>query len=219
MNITHLGHASFLVTANGTSIAMDPHGGTIGLPFPEDAAADVVTISHEHGVHNQPQTIQGNPEIIREAHEPQQIGNVSIRSVHSFHDANKGAERGENEMFVITDDIEHLTVAHLGDLGHILDESQIKAIGRIDILMLPVGGYFTIGPKEAVEVVNQLEPTYVIPMHYDAEGLAIPAKIADVSKFIEAMDLPSEEHEGAWEVTRASADAQAHEGRTVVVLK
>lgn len=178
------GHACFtLESSSGTKVLIDPFS-DIGYTFPE-VIPDIVTISHEHFDHNNTEPIQGNPEIIRgltrDAKEwsniNKKISDFSIFTVPVYHDKTQGSQRGKNSVFVY--DVDGLRFVHLGDLGHLLLDDQIKKIGKVDVLMIPVGGVYTIDGQEATKVVEQLNPRIVIPMHYKTKMLTFQLDAAD----------------------------------------
>lgn len=165
-----LGHACFLITlVNGTRIATDPFDPKIGYPSPS-FLAHVATVSHEHFDHNHVSVLKGQPQVLRQSGDPG-IKDVRFRWVNTYHDSSGGRDRGKNAALVIED--HGLTICHLGDLGHILSPVQIQAIGRVDVLLIPVGGKYTIGPREADRVIGQLKPRIVIPMHYKTPALRL----------------------------------------------
>lgn len=176
MRITWLGHASFLVESGGNSLVTDPFD-RIGLPFPS-VKADVVTSSHSHFDHNAVDLVGGGPRAISGTGEFEE-GPFRITGFPTHHDESGGSERGSNTVYVI--EVEGLRVCHLGDLGHTLSAEQASALGRIDILMIPVGGIYTIDAAAAAEVAASLKPSVVLPMHYSVHGLSLP--IAEVSEF------------------------------------
>ncbi len=172
MKITYLGHATFLVESGSTTILIDPYDEKVGYPIPR-VQAGVVLVTHEHGDHSNVAMAAGKPRVIRGLADgkwrtvKETVDGVSISSVPTYHDASQGKERGRNTVFVL--DIEGLRVVHLGDLGHPLDDAAVKAIGRPDVLMVPVGGHYTIDAAQAHDVVARLHPGIVIPMHYKTE--------------------------------------------------
>lgn len=172
MKLTYIGHATFLLEAAGTAILIDPFNDKVGYPMPT-LPASVVLVSHEHGDHNHLAMAHGQPRVIRglEAGEwravREQINGVAISSVPTYHDGTAGKERGRNTVFII--EAEGLRVVHLGDLGHALDEATAEAIGRPDVLMVPIGGHYTIDATQAHGVVARLRPGIVVPMHYKTE--------------------------------------------------
>ncbi len=185
MQITWLGHAAFLIVSDaGLKILTDPYlaggyGGAIGYGRIEEVV-DVVVISHDHHEdHNAVDDLPGNPEVVKGAGTHTAAG-ITFRGIPTFHDQSEGAERGPNTVFAF--EVDGLALCHLGDLGHLLSPEQVEQIGRVDILMLPVGGYFTIDPQEATQVAQQLSPRIIIPMHYKTEVLNFP--IAPVDEFL-----------------------------------
>ncbi len=188
MKIKYLAHASFLIVSdNGTKIITDPYkaggySGAIGYA-PINEEADIVLVSHDHDDHNQVSEVLGSPEVVKGAGS-HSVSGVTIKGVNSFHDSSNGKERGSNTIFVF--DVDGLKVCHLGDLGHLLTDNQIKEIGQIDILLIPVGGFFTIDHQQATKVVDQLKPKVVIPMHFKTEKLDFPVK--DVEPFLKGKE-------------------------------
>jgi len=163
-----LGHACFLITlTNGTHVVTDPFDKQVGYPLPS-LSAEVVTISHEHFDHNNASLVKGKPKVLRHQQDAG-IKGVRFRWVATSHDKSRGKERGANGVLVIED--HGLTICHLGDLGHVLAPEQVKAIGKADVLLIPVGGVFTIDAADAGQVVRQLKPKIVIPMHYKTSAI------------------------------------------------
>ena len=183
MKIKWYGHAAFRVTTAGdVNIIIDPYesggfGGAISYGPIKDRA-DIVLISHDHADHNHTASIEGTFREVREQG-TYDIGGVKIRALPSFHDATGGKERGRNLIFIIEAD--GLTLAHLGDLGHPLDADRVKALGKPDVLMLPVGGFYTMDAAVATAVMNDLKPSYTIPMHFKTAKVEFP--IAGVGEF------------------------------------
>lgn len=185
MRIRWLGHSCFLLTAdNGTKIATDPFNETVGY-LPPTVSADYVTISHDHFDHNSVRSIDGKPKVVKTAGE-HKLGKHKVTGVESFHDTSMGQKRGSNIIYIF--EIDGLRLVHLGDLGHLLTEKQVKEIGPVDVLFVPVGGTYTIDAAEAVEVVHQLNPKLVIPMHFKTEVLSLP--LAPVDDFLKAAKMP-----------------------------
>lgn len=168
MDITFLGHASFRLKGKTTSLVTDPYDpDKVGLKFPK-VNADIVTISHDHDDHNQAGLVKDVRKVVGGPGE-YEIQGISIMGFASFHDDKKGQLRGKNTIFVI--EMDGLRLAHLGDLGHKLNEKTVEEMGDIDLLMIPIGGVYTINASEAAEVVRAIEPNITIPMHYQMDGL------------------------------------------------
>jgi L-ascorbate metabolism protein UlaG (beta-lactamase superfamily) len=181
MKIRWNGHSSFTVTTDaGLVIVLDPYepggfGGGIAYG-PVDARPDIVTISHDHGDHNYIANFK-NP--FQKMTGPGEAKGVKFRTVPTYHDGARGAQRGANQVFVFT--VDGVTICHLGDLGHPLTAETVAEIGPIDVLLLPVGGFYTIDHLQAADVMEKLNPRIVIPMHYKTDKCKFP--ITDVSPF------------------------------------
>lgn len=184
MNIKWLGHSCFKLTAeNGTKIVIDPYHNMLGYKLKE-IDAHIVTTSHDHFDHNNVGAIKGNFVHIKDSGTFLQRG-IGIKGVQTFHDNVSGAERGKNMVYIFT--LDGLNVCHCGDLGHLLNLQQINEIGKVDILLLPIGGRAVLDASSAVEVMNQLNPAVVIPMHYRTKALGILGYIfGKVDTFITA---------------------------------
>lgn len=182
MIIEWLGHSCFLFTTNqGTRIITDPFDEKVGYPLPR-LQADIVTVSHHHFDHDSVHLLSGQPQIF-EGVGTHVVRDVTLRGISAFHDHEQGEKRGLNTIF--TFDIEGLHLAHLGDLGHPLDEERFQLLGRIDILFLPVGGFYTIDVTEAAEIVSQINPRIAIPMHYKYND-SIQLPIANIQGFLKS---------------------------------
>ncbi len=177
MLIQWLGHASFQIDTKAGKIITDPFNDELGYPmFPR--SADVVTVSHQHWDHNHVETLSGSPQIIS-GQGTYQLEGITIQGFPAFHDNNFGKDRGSNIIFKI--EVEDMTLLHLGDLGHSLSQETAQEIGAVDILMIPVGGTFTVGAKQAFDIVALLGPRIVIPMHYQTPHLSF--RLAPVEEF------------------------------------
>jgi L-ascorbate metabolism protein UlaG (beta-lactamase superfamily) len=181
MKIKWLGHASFLVTSEeGKQIITDPYSVVGGISYaPINESADVVTISHDHGDHNNYRAVKGSPYVIKGEGVSKAKG-IEFKGIASHHDAEKGSQRGNNTIFCFT--VDGINVCHLGDLGHLLNEKQITDIGPVDIALVPVGGYFTIDAEQATAVSQSLKAKVVIPMHYKTARCKYP--ISQVDEFL-----------------------------------
>ncbi len=181
MEIIWRGHAFFEILTKAKKIAIDPFSEKIGLKAPK-IKTDILLITHDHYDHNEKKIISGDYFLINCAGE-YEIGGIFIYGIESFHDNSEGKERGKNIMYVI--EAEGLRICHMGDFGQKeLTQQQKEKLLPIHILMIPVGGVYTIGPKEAVQIINEIEPKIVIPMHCFVEGLNI--KLERVDQFLKA---------------------------------
>lgn len=188
MEIKYIGHAAFLIKSKTAAVITDPFDlAMTGLKFPS-LEADIVTVSHQHGDHNHTGLVGGQPLVIIHPGEYEKQG-VRITGLSVFHDAKQGAERGRNILFKIESD--DMAVLHCGDLGHQLSDEMIEELGAIDILMIPTGGTYTIDAKAACVVVQKIEPSLVIPMHYHNPKLnqEVFGKLLPVADFIHAMGV------------------------------
>lgn len=188
ISLRWFGHSTFLMTtAQGTRVLMDPMS-EMGYALPSLRDINAVTVSHEHFDHNNVALAGKGATVIRGlagkewAQVHQQVGEVSIRTVPTYHDTEQGRRRGKNSIFVF--EVKGLRIAHLGDLGHVLTQEQAAAVGPVDVVLIPVGGYFTIDAATASKVVEQLSPKLVIPMHYKTAKLGADWPIASVEGFL-----------------------------------
>lgn len=195
MKIQWLGHSSFLIETNGIKILTDPFNNSIGYTtiFPD---VDIVLISHEHFDHNAVENIPSYKQVIKENGEKEFKG-IKIKGIAGYHDNQKGSLRGKITMFKIQS--EDISLLHLGDLGTLLTDEQLKEIGEVDIAMVPVGGKYTIEPEEAWEVIKQLNPKIVIPMHYKTPFLTLD--ILPLDNFLESR---SHEEKDILEITSST---------------
>ncbi|OGC91878.1 hypothetical protein A2876_03960 [Candidatus Amesbacteria bacterium RIFCSPHIGHO2_01_FULL_48_32b] len=184
MEVTYLGHSSFRIKGKTAVIVTDPYDENCGK-FPKDVSADIVTVSHDHSDHNNIKSLSSS--FIVHGPGEYEVKGVSIIGVHTWHDEKLGAERGANTVYVI--EIDGMRVAHLGDLGHKLSQEQIDEMGPVDVVMVPVGGVYTIDAATAGNVVKQVDPWMVIPMHYQQAGLDSAAfgKLTGVGEFLKEM--------------------------------
>ena len=184
MKIKWYGHAAFLITSDqGTKIIIDPYepmafGGQLSYGKINDQA-DIVITSHDHADHNYTKELSGTPQVVRGTGS-KTIKGISMKGIPTYHDPSKGSERGLNTIFNLK--IDDIQLCHLGDLGHLLSDKELAEIGPVDILLIPVGGLFTIDPKEATRVAEQIKPKIVIPMHFKTEKCGFP--IAPVEDFL-----------------------------------
>jgi len=191
MDITYLGHSSFKLRGKSAAVVTDPFDPKfVGLKF-FPPQADIVTISHGHPDHNQFNLVKDVKKVISGPGEYEVLG-VSIIGVGSFHDEKQGQLRGRNTIYVY--EIDGLRLCHLGDLGQVITDEAAAQLGAIDILMIPTGGEFTIGPKEAITTIGKIDPYFVIPMHYQTPGLNQDnfAKLSPLADFLSECRLTVE---------------------------
>ena len=181
MKVKWLGHACFLITSrDGLRIITDPYAVGGGINYaPIKEAADVVVVSHDHGDHNNVSAVQGKPEVIKGSGK-KTVKGIQFDGIATSHDASQGRERGLNTVFCFT--VDDIKLCHLGDLGHVLSPRQVTEIGVVDILFVPVGGFFTIDTSVACLVCDQLKPKVIIPMHFKTPKCVYP--IASVEDFL-----------------------------------
>ena len=204
MKIRYLGHSCFLLTeSTGTRILTDPYG-DVGFKMPR-VEADVVSVSHGHYDHNNVKAVGGNP-VVLDKEGQYEVGGVEIIAVKSYHDNANGAERGENLIFKFR--LDGIEVCHLGDLGEECSSSLIEMLLPVHVLLIPVGGKYTIDSEQAKEYVDRIMPSIVIPMHYKSKGLSLDIDKPDafLSQF-EEEDV-EELEESEIELTRDDIDEE-----------
>lgn len=213
MIITWQGHSCFKIQdkigPDGVTLVTDPFNKETGLKVP-NFEADIVTVSHNHVDHNNVSVLRGNPFVIDCAGEYDFKG-ILVEGIDSFHDGAQGKDRGNNTIYRI--EVEDISIVHLGDLGDVLDNAQLEKLAGTDILLIPVGGKYTLDAKKAVEVISQIEPRIVIPMHYKIDGLKYD--IDAVDKFVKEIGVaPSYE-----EKLKISKKDLPQEDMELVILK
>lgn len=167
MLIKHIGHAEFLIeNERGVRIVTDPYDAGCGYPI-QKVTADTVLVSHHHHDHDAVENLKGEPRIIDTAGHYTPEAGVTVTAVRGFHDDAGGSKRGETLLFLI--EAEGLRIVHLGDLGCALNSEQIEILKAPDVLMIPVGGFFTIDAEQARETAEQLGARIILPMHYKTE--------------------------------------------------
>lgn len=178
MIIKWLGHASFLLESVGIKLLTDPFNAKIGYQLCKEKV-DIVTVSHQHWDHNAVDTLSGNPRVIRETG-LHTIDGINVKGINTYHDKKQGQERGNNIIFKISS--ENLDILHLGDLGHVLTDRQLMEVGNVDILLVPVGGRYTVDAEAAYEIVQQLQPSIIVPMHFLTPDVSLK-ELAPVEAF------------------------------------
>lgn len=209
MDIIWHGHSCFTVKTKEVTIAIDPFK-DIGLKEPK-LTADILLVSHEHFDHSNVDAVKGEPKIVDVPGEYEYFG-VMIEGIPTYHDDKEGADRGRNTAFSFKAGGVHFV--HCGDLGHILDNDAVERIGDVDVLLIPVGGHFTVDAKQAAEIVKQLQPRVIVPMHYLVPGLKLDV-LKPVDDFIKEVGVqPTRLEKPTWKLK--SSDLPEEESQLVV---
>ncbi len=208
MEITWYGHACFRLREGGVTIVTDPYDKGLGYTLPR-LRADVVTSSHAAPGHASVDLVKGEPKILSGPGE-YEVKGVFITGIPTWHARQRGRPDERNTVFLF--DFNGLTVCHLGDLGHLLSEEQIEAIGDVSVLLIPVGGKHTLDASQAAEVISQIEPRIVIPMHYQTP--ALQHQLDDVEKFLRVMGIS---HADVQETLKVTASELPEETQVVIL--
>ncbi|MET0011916.1 MBL fold metallo-hydrolase [Dehalococcoides mccartyi] len=198
MEIKWLGHSCFRLKGKNTTVITDPFPSSLGFAMGKQSA-EVVTISHAHANHSFTSAIDGNPHIVSGPGE-YEIGDVIILGLSTFHDDAKGSELGKNTIYQM--EIDDLSICHLGDIGQGLTDSQIEELGRVDILLLPVGGGNTVSPGKAAEIMRKLEPSIVIPMHFQSD--LSTSSLLPIGQFLKEIGISNLEPQSKLNITRGN---------------
>ncbi|MEX2028853.1 MAG: MBL fold metallo-hydrolase [Candidatus Curtissbacteria bacterium] len=216
VDIWFYGQACFKVKGKNTTLVFDPYTPDfVGLPAPR-LEADIVCISHGHEDHNNAALVkeveEGKvPFVISGPGEYEKLG-VNVVGVAAYHDDKEGAERGKNIIYMVT--IDDVNIVHLGDLGQKkLTQEQVEELTLCDVLLIPTGGVYTITAADAPEIISQLEPKIIVPMHYKVEGLKID--LAPLSEFLSTMGKESAEKQPKLSVSKEKLPEETE----VVVLE
>lgn len=188
MKLKWIGHACFRIEAgDGTVIITDPYEEKVPYKAPA-GPAHIVTVSHDHFDHNAVGRVEGSPEVVRGIGE-KTVRGIAFRGISAFHDQKGGRDRGQDVIFRFT--VDEVTLAHFGDLGHTLNAEQLRPLQDVEVALLPVGGHFTIGAREASEVVRSLPRLrVVIPMHYRTDAVK-DWPIRPVDEFLDEVGIPA----------------------------
>jgi len=207
MEISWLGHSCFQLRGKNVTLITDPFSPQLGHSLGK-ISAPIVTISHNHPGHNFASGVDGDPRIVRGPGE-YEISDVLITGVASYHDNKHGQELGRNTIYIIH--MDDLIICHLGDLGHILQEEQLEEVADADMLLVPIGGQHTINAAQAAEVISQVEPHIVIPMHYSPPIGDVPNPL---DKFCREMGIEAINPQPKLSITRSALPAETQ----VVIL-
>src|SRR5436305_7896406 len=209
MDVTWLGQSCFRLRGKNAAVVTDPFPPSLGLRLPRQEA-EVVTVSHEHDNHSYTQAVRDGAYVVHGPGE-YEVAGVSVIGFSTFHDAEKGAKHGRNTIYLI--EIDDVRVCHLGDLGHKLEDTDSEAVASPDVLLVPVGGRSVINGAQAAEVVRQLEPRYVVPMHYAIPGLKL--ELDPIDRFLKEMGVAASEPQPKLSVQRSSVSE--YETKVVVL--
>jgi len=201
MDISWLGHSCFRIKGNQATIVTDPYSPDLGYSLGKPTAS-IVTVSHQHQGHSYSQRVDGQPRLVGSPGE-YAIGRVLIIGIDTFHDREGGKTRGKNTVYVM--EIDGMSVCHLGDLGHALTAEQVEEIDDVDVLLVPVGGASTINAATAAEVVRQIEPKAVIPMHYKTP--ALNRELEPVDRFLKEIGIKELQSQPKLSISRSSLPA------------
>jgi L-ascorbate metabolism protein UlaG (beta-lactamase superfamily) len=207
MEISWLGHSCFQLRGKNVTLITDPFSPQLGHSLGK-ISAPIVTISHNHPGHNYAGGVDGDPRIVRGPGE-YEISDVLITGVASYHDNKHGQELGRNTIYIIH--MDDLVICHLGDLGHVLQEEQLEEVADADMLLVPIGGQHTINAAQAAEVISQVEPHIVIPMHYSPPTGDAPNAL---DKFCREMGIEAINPQPKLSITRSTLPAETQ----VVIL-
>lgn len=201
MEITYIAHSCFKIKGKDLTLIIDPYDpNSTGQKFVK-VSADVVLLSHFHDDHSYVDGI-GDYELLIDSPGQYEKNGVFINGYKTYHDNKQGEERGKNTVYVI--EIDDITIMHLGDLGHELSKETIEKIPDIDVLLIPVGGVYTIDAETAVKVISSIEPGFVIPMHYQTPTLKLPEKLDGVEKFLDEMGADDVERVDTFKTSKSS---------------
>jgi len=211
MIITWYGQACVRLQSKDTAVVFDPYHSSIGIKLPK-LSADVVCVTHDHDDHNNVAAVSGNPFVVSTPGE-YEVKGIFIYGFASFHDEVEGKERGTNTIYSV--EYENIQITHLGDLGTTkLTDEQLERFEGTDILFIPVGGVYTIDAKQAVDVISQIEPRIIIPIHYKIPKLKY--KLDPVDVFMRAQGVKNGEPQESLKILKKDLPQEKTE---IVILK
>jgi len=209
LDVTWLGLGCFRLRGRSAAVVTDPYPPAVGLKLSR-MDAEVLTISHDHENHSFAQVVRDGAYEVRGPGE-YEIAGVSVIGIPTYHDAEKGAKEGRNTVYLI--EIDDVRVVHLGDLGHKLEDAEAEAVSSPDVLLVPIGGHSALNGAVAAEVVRQLEPRYVVPMHYAIPGLKV--QLDSIDRFLKEMGVTASEPQPKLAVQKSSVSE--YETKVVVL--
>ena len=212
MDIYWYGQACFKIKGKQATALIDPYDpAMLGIKLPKDTSADMVLKTHDHADHSN-LDVAGESAIKITGPGEYEVKGIATTGVMTYHDNQKGAERGKNTVYNL--EVDGVNIVHLGDLGQILEEDQLEEIGSVDILMIPVGGVYTVDAKDAARIVAQLDPKIVIPMHYKLEDLKV--ELEPLENFLKEMSVENPVPQSKLAITK---DKLPEEMQVVVLSK
>lgn len=212
MEITYIAHSCFKIKGQNLTIITDPYDDSIGYKV-QKLKGDLLLISHSHSDHDNTDSVSDVRMTLTSPGE-YEIAGVSIVALPTFHDDKMGADRGKNVIYHIS--IDGFSILHLGDLGHELSKDTLERLPEVDILMVPVGGVYTIDPDTAAKVISSIEPSIVIPMHYQTQDLKLTPELSALPKFLNAMGVDNPK---TLETLKINKRNEIPEDTEIVVLK
>ena len=187
-----------MLGGNQSTVITDPYSPSLGYSLGKPTA-HIITVSHQHPGHSYVEGVGGEPKLITGPGE-YEIAGVLILGVATFHDGERGEKRGKNTVYLM--EIDEISICHLGDLGHVLTAEQVEEIDNVDVLLLPVGGVSTINASMAAEVIRQLEPRAVVPMHYKTQ--ALDWELDPVDRFLREIGVKEASSQPRLSLTKSS---------------
>jgi L-ascorbate metabolism protein UlaG (beta-lactamase superfamily) len=214
MEITYFGHSCFKIKTKDLTLVIDPYNSEkIGIKLAK-LEADAVLITHNHVDHNCKEAVTGYRLLINGPGE-YELGGANIMGISVKHDNEGGKERGINTMYYI--EVEGVSILHCGDLGHVLDDATLEKFGEVTVLLIPVGGTYTIDAEKASKVISSIEPAFVVPMHYKMEGSKL-ADIDSLEKFLDEMGIENGDVKKS-SVLKVSSSDNESETQVIVLEK
>lgn len=212
MKISWLGHSCFKIEDDsGRVVVTDPFDDSVNYPPPK-VRADVVAVSHDHHDHNNVKAVGGDPVVVRGSGK-KTVAGIEFEGIATYHDERGGKLRGKNTIFCF--EMDGVRLCHLGDLGHLLGEEEVAALGKVDVLMIPVGGTFTLDGEGAKKVIGQIKPRIVIPMHFKTPAVPKSFGIGPADDFLSGQQVERQGH--TLSVSKESLPKEG-EGPLMVVL-
>lgn len=213
MKIQYFGHSCFYLKNKEVNVLMDPFSSQmVGLKMPK-VEADIVTVSHQHADHNNVASVTNQP-VVFDFPGEYEVKGVKVFGYQSYHDQEQGAKRGENIIFKVI--INNVVLTHLGDLGHIPGEGLINELEDTDVLLIPVGGTYTLNVQEAKQLISLIKPAITVPMHYQLEKHN-PAEFGNLAKLNEFLKLMGHENLPAINKIEIKSEEDLPESELVVL--